>query len=330
MSKVIQDLTTPFTKFRRIATNYVSRPFEKLTEDQKFWFGFALLCHFNYFLINNPFWRSTAEQYKEGDIARQSIISPADITVTDTEATDKIKADRAIESVPPIFTYESNRADKAVQSFRSAWENLQRKTDNSDANVKTNINSNNTNIKPDLQWTGAGGEELGISFRARRFTNNELESITRVLRENAEGTIYGDQDRQYFSDEITLNDRLKPNQQSVVKFPESSMTALSTARNNLSNDLKQIRSFSEKEFEAFDAALAPLIQPSVVYDSVATNNAKEAMAKSVQPVTISLKRGQKIVGEGDMITEKRSRKSPRFGAYSTSTRQVNRFFGFWR
>ena len=321
MSKRIQDLATPLTKFRKTVSDYVSRPFEKLSEDQKFWLGFVLLCLLTTFLINNPFWRSTAEQYKEGDVARQSIISPADITVTDTEATDKIRQS-ALESVYPIFTYESNRADEAVQSFRSAWENLVRKTDNSNTNNKTN-----TNNKPDVQWTGSGGEELGRIFASRRFTSNELESIARILRENAEGTIYGDQDRQYFNDEITLNDRQRPNQQSVVKFPESSMMPLSTARNNLLEGLKQIRSLSEKEVEAFNAAIAPLIQPSVVFDSVATKNAREAVAKNIEPVTISLKRSQKIVGEGDMITDKTLAQIAAIRDYSSQTRQVNRFFG---
>ncbi len=321
MSKRIQELATPFTKFRKIAANYISRPFEKLSADQKFWLGFAFLCLLTTFLINNPFWRSATEQYKEGDVARQSIISPADITVTDTEATDKIKQS-ALESVHPIFTFESNRADEAVQSFRSAWEGLARKTDNSNVNAKANANN-----KTDAQWTGAGGAEIGRVFSARRFTNNEIDSITRVLRENAEGMIYGDQDRQYFNDEITLNDRQKPNQQSVVKFPESSMTALSTARNKLNEELKQIPSLSEKEVEAFNAALDPLIQPSVVYDSVATGNAREAVARNVQPVTISLKRSQKIVGEGDMITDKTLAQIAAIRDYSTSTRQINRFFG---
>ncbi|MBA3631275.1 MAG: HDIG domain-containing protein [Acidobacteria bacterium] len=321
MSKRIQDLTTPFTKLHKSVTNYVLRPFEKLSEGQKFWIGFAFLCILTTFLISNPFWRSTAEQYKEGDVARESIISPADITVTDTEATEKIRQD-ALESVLPIFTFESNRADEAVQSFRSAWENLARKTENANANVKANANT-----KPDVQWTGAGGAEIGRVFAARRFSTNELESITRVLRENAEGTIYGDQDRQYFRDEITLNDRLKPNQQSVVKFPESSMMALSVARNDLKEGLKQIRSLSESEVEAFNSALAPLVQPSVVYDSVATNNARDAVAKSVSPVTVSLKRSQKIVGEGDMITDKTMSQIAAIRSYSDSSRQINRFFG---
>jgi membrane-associated HD superfamily phosphohydrolase len=273
-SKRLQDLATPLTKMRRNVEKYVSRVFGSVSENQKFWIGFAFLCVLTTFLINNPFWRtSSAEQYKQGDIARESIISPADISVLDGEETEKIKLS-ARESVQPIFTFESKRGEEAVQSFRSAWENLQRKTEGVNSNLKSNENAK---INPESQaiWTGAGGEELGKIFAARKFSANELDAVTRVLRENAEGSIYGDQDRQYFQQEITLNDRQKPSQQSVIKMPESSMTALSEARNKLREGLKQIRSLSEKEVEAFNAALAPLIQPSVVFDSVATNKARQ-------------------------------------------------------
>jgi putative nucleotidyltransferase with HDIG domain len=319
MSKRLPDLASPLAKARKTLGAYVSRPFENFTRRQVFWAGFALLCIVTTFLINNPFWRGSVEQYKQGDIARESIISPADITVTDTEETDKNK--QAVrESVFPIFTFESNRAEQAVQSFRSAWEKLERKPDG--ANV-------NANGKADAQWTGAGGAELGKVFSARRFTSNEIDAVYRLLRENSQGFIYGDQDKQYFKNvsEITYHDRQKPNSQGKVTNPESSMTPLSTARQNITDGLKQIKSLSEKEAEAFNAALTPLVQPSIIYDSVQTESEREAMAKGVEAVTISLKRSQKIVDEGDIITEDDLREIAAIRTYSASTRQVNRFFG---
>ncbi len=329
MSKRLQDSPTPFTKFRVAVEKYVARPFEGVSENQRFWLGFAFLCLLTTFLINNPFWHKNAEQYKEGDIAREIVISPADISTLDAEETERIKQ-AARESIQPIFTFEPKRGDEALQSFRSAWENLARKGDNANANVKANANikaNENARIEAATNWTGAGGAELGKIFAARRFTANELDSITRVLRDNADGSIYGDQDRQYFQTEIVLNDRQKPNQQSIVKMPESNMTALSVARDNLKTGLGQIKSLSEKEAAAFDAALAPLIQPSVVFDSAATNNARDAEEKNVAPVTISLKRGQTIVREGDTITPAALAQIAAIQSYSDSTRQLNRFFG---
>ena len=322
MSRQIQDLETTLTRTRKRVFDYLSLPLEKLSERQRFWIGFALLSLITTFLINNPFLRSASELYKEGDIAHESIISPADITIVDEAETETIKQS-VREGIHPIFTFESKRADEAVQSFRSAWENLARKT-----GAGVNVNSpENSNSKTDAQWTGAGGAEVGKILLARRFSPNELEAITRVLRENAEGSIYGDQDQQYFQEEITLIDRQKPNQQSAIKLPESGMTALSEARNNLKNGLKQIKSLSEPEVEAFNSALAPLIQPSIVFDSVATNNARDAMTKSVEPVKISLKRGQTIVREGDTITSGTLSQISAIRNYSSSKRHLNRFFG---
>jgi putative nucleotidyltransferase with HDIG domain len=325
----MSDLATPLFKIRQSARQFFARPFENLSEKRRFWLGFAFLCLLTTFLINNPFWRTAAEPYKEGDIARESVISPADISVNDAEETERIR-ESARGSVQPIFVYESKRADEAVQSFRSAWENLARKNENADANVRTNANSKtNGGEKSEAQiaWTGAGGAEVGKIFAARKFSTNELEAVTRVLRENADGSIYGDQDRQYFQEEITLNDRQKPNQQSIVKMPESNMTALSEARNDLKDGLRRIRSLSEAEVEAFNAALAPLIQPSVVFDSAATENARQSIEKTVMPVTISLKRGQTIVREGDTITPAALGQIAAIRSYSDSTRRLNRFFG---
>jgi putative nucleotidyltransferase with HDIG domain len=319
MSKRFPDLASPFSKARKTIGGYFARPFENFSKRQIFWTGFAMLCIVTTFLINNPFWRSSVEQYNEGDIAREKITSPADITVTDTEETDKNK--QAVrDSVFPIFTFESNRAEQAVQSFRSAWEKLERKADGA------NINSN---LKTDAQWTGAGGAELGKVFTARRFSSNEIDAVNRLLRENAQGFIYGDQDRQYFENvnEISYHDRQKPNSQGKVTNPESSMTALSVARQNVYDGLKQIKSLSEKEVEAFNAALAPLVQSSIIYDSVQTESEREAMTRGVTPVTISLKRGEVIVRDGDIITQDALRKIAAKRSYSESTRQINRFFG---
>ncbi len=325
MSKRLQDLATPLTQIRRTIEKFAARPFESLSAKQRFWLGFAFLCLLTTFLINNPFWRTTGELYKEGDIARESIIAPADISVIDAEETTRIRQS-AREGVEPTFTFESKRSDEAVQSFRSAWENLTRKKGSADANANAK-NSGSGRTEAQENWTGAGGAEVGKVLAARKFSPNELDSVTRVLRENSDGSIYGDQDKQYFQPEIILRDRQKPNQQSIVKMPESNMTALSEARAKLSEGLRKVRSLSEKEVQAFNAALAPLIQPSVVFDGAATENARQAIEKNFAPITVSLKRGQTIAREGDTITPSALSQIAALRSYSDSTRRLNRFFG---
>ena len=330
MSKPNQDLVAPLEKWRKSLKQNVWRLSQKFSQPQKFWFGFALLCLLTTLVINNPLWNVSNElPYKEGDIARESIVSPADIFAADLEETERVKQNAKL-SVKPIFVFEANRAEQAVQSFRSAWENLQRKTESSTAaNQKTVVNSNvKSNInKSDVLWTGAGGTELGKIFAARRFSTNELDALTRVLRENAGGYIYGDQDSQYFTKEVTLIDRQKPNMESVFQNPETTMTALSVARYKLGEGLRQIRSLSEKEANAFNTALAPQIQSSITYDGAATDKARQNLTENIQPVTISLKRGQKIIDEGSIVSAESLAKIAAVQNYSRTSRRLNRFLG---
>ncbi len=322
MSKRAQQLTSPTTRWRRRIWNLTTGPFARLSENQRFWLGFAVLCLLTTLLINNPIWRASGEQvYKEGDIAREGIISPADIYFVDDAETERIR-ETAKETVAPIFTFEPKRADEAVQSFRSAWESMKRKAD-----AEKGANKANSNAKPDDRWTGVGGAELGKVFSARPFSSNELDAILRVLRESSSGDIFSDQDRSFLQNQISIVDRQKPTDSRQAQNPAMTMTALSDARNRLREGLNEIRSLSAKEVDAFNAALSPLVQPSVIYDSVATENARRTVAESVEPVSISLKRSQKIADEGDIITTQILSQVSAVRNYASSTRQGNRFVG---
>ena len=320
MSKRISKNATLLDNVRNTVLKYVSAPFKRLSNNQKFWVGFAFLCIVTTLLINNPFWGSTPADYEEGDIARQSIISPADITVVNKEESDRLKKE-AVNTVQPIFNYEPNRAEQSVQSFRSAWEKLQRSKSAKQQDPKNGGTANSA-----ITWSGAGGEELGRVFAARRFSTNELDFITRVLRENAGGSIYGDQDRQFLKTEVLLFDRQK-NQQSLVQMPESRWISLSDARKKVREKLEGINSLSKSEVDAFEKALDPLVQPNVIYDSVATNKAKDDITKSFEPVTVSLKRGQTIVREGDTVTANIISQIDAIKTYGKSSRQLNRSIG---
>ena len=319
MSKRIQDLTPPPTRWRKAIWGFVSRPFASLSVEQKFWLGFAFLCIVTTLLLNNPIWRASGEtSYKEGDIARETIISPADIYFVDEGETNRIR-ETAKESVQPIFSSVPKRADEAVQSFRTAWESIERK---SAANVSNKSNTSNRN-----EASTVGNSDLARVFALRKFSPNELEAVVRVLRENAGGDIYADQDEQYIQGEISIVDRQRPTELRASQNPLNTMTKLSDARESLRSGLRQLQSLSDKEAEAFAAALSPMIQPSIIYDAAATENAKKQVADSVQPITISLKRSQKIADEGDIITSSILSQIAAIRNYSTSNRQLNRFIG---
>ncbi len=328
MSKRLPELASPLTKVRKTLNKFFARTFENFTPVQRFWAGFALLCIVTTLLINNPLWRVSGEQYKEGDISRESIISPADIFVTDTEQTDKLRQ-AAREKITPIFRFESNKPEQAGQQFLSAWEKLQRHGEiTNNSNLKLNNSKPiNADAKTETHWTGAGGADVGKILASRNFSRNEIEAVLSALRESSEGYIYDDSEKQFFQRDVSVFDRSKPNIDQKVSMPESNWTPLSAARNKLKERLSSIKSLTAKENEAFYTATETLVAPSVSYDSVATNDARETAANAISPVTIALKRTQKVADGGDIITPEILSKIAAIRSYSQTSRQTNRFFG---
>lgn len=323
MSKRIRDLKSPVTAWRESAFRSIGRGLGFLSDEQQFWLGFAALCLTTTLLIHNPIWRSGSEQiYQEGDIARESIVSPADIYFSDPDESERLKAE-ARQHVKPIFRYESNKAEQALQGFLSSWELLQRHGGSEASNSK----QANADAKGEIHWTGAGGPEVAKTLAGRSFSRNELDAVQSALRESAQGYIYDDSEKQYFQNEVFVFDRSKPNLRSSVTMPESNWIALSDARNKLRTRLTAIKSLSPIEIQAFYTAAEILVEPSIAYDSVATETARQAAAEDTRPRTVTLKRGQKIVDEGDSITPDAMVKINAVRSYASSSRQLNRFIG---
>jgi cyclic-di-AMP phosphodiesterase PgpH len=322
MSKRIEDLKSPMTRWRGRLRNIGASIVERFSRRQLFWLGFAFLSIATTLLLFNPIWRTGSElTYKEGDIAREAIISPADIHYVDDAETEKIRAG-ARETVYPIFNFEPKRAEEAVQTFRTAWENAERK-----GTASSNVNKANSNLRNEAANATKANPGLAKIFALRKFSPNELEAVTRILRENAAGDIYGDQDEPQLQGQITIVDRQKPTDSRISVNAATMMTKVSEARRKLADDLRAIPSLSPSEAESFADYLAPLIQPSLIYDAAATESARNSLAATVDPVTISLKRGQKIADRGDPINSTVLSQISAVQSYSGSSRLANRFIG---
>jgi len=313
MAKKLSRDANALDKLRKKFLGYLRVPYDKLSANQRFWIGFAFLSLLTTLLINNPIWRTTAAGYIEGDIARESIVAPADITVENKQETAALR-EAVKEGIKPRFNFQPNRADEAEQTFLSAWEKFER----------TSPGAQNGSFP---EWDGAGGKDLGKVFSARNFSRNEIDSVARVLRQAADGTIYDDKDSPQLRGDVSLVDPKNPTAETIVSMPGSSWIPLTKARNEVREGLSEINSLSEEEVEAFDKALTPLVLPSAVYDSAATQKTRQDLAASVQPVMISLKRGQTIVREGDTITPEILAQIAAIRSYSDTSRQLNRFFG---
>lgn len=281
--------TTPLTKARDTFARYLVRPFEAFEPKTRFMVGFGFLVLITSLLLLSGYYSGFAEDYKEGDIVRRTVVAPADVTTVDIVETEKRRA-AAREATRPIFNFDSTRAASSAQSFRAAWDDLEKQ-----------FNENGSGRKA-WTWSGEGGPRVVRAIIAHRFNDNELDVLTGLIREIGASYIYDDNDLDRLKQEIVLVDVRNPAAQMVMPAPRSRMSSLSAARRNLELAILNLDGWSQEEKSALVEAMTPMIRPNVVLDQTATATAREADANKVPLLVISLKRNQVIAREGDTVT----------------------------
>ena len=113
------------------------------------------------------------------------------------------------------------------------------------------------------------------------------------------------------------------------RCPRATGRRCPTAREKLRTRLTAIKSLSPREVEAFYTAAEILVEPSVAYDSVATDTARQSAIESTQPRPSRLKRGQKIVDEGDVVTPDVLAKITAVQNYTSSSRQIGAVYRYF-
>jgi putative nucleotidyltransferase with HDIG domain len=293
-----QSFTSPLERARNAVLRFVLRPYKWFAPSKRFYIVYGFFVVVTTLLLINAHSRGFVENYEVGDIIRRTVIAPADISITDWAETEKRRV-AAKEDARPVFTFDSTRTESAVQGFRAAWEDLQKQV--------AAQTGGNSNARKELKWTGDGDGAIVSAIIAHRFDANELERLTRILREvlhgvNNDGYIYEDGDAEYLKQDIMLMDKRNPGTQSVLTMPQSRMTSLSAAQRSLSSRISQLNGWTTEQQSALLSALTPLVQPTVSYDPAATNAARDDAAKKAETANILLKRNQVIAREGDTVT----------------------------
>lgn len=281
--------TTPLTRVRDSFARYLVRPLKVLPPRARLFVGFVVLVLITTLLLVSGYSSSFAEEYKEGDVVRRTVVAPADINTIDVVETER-RRNLARENTRPIFNFDSTRAASSAQSFRVAWEDLKRQVENKSQGGKTPT------------WSGAGGQVLARAITARKFDDAELDRLTALLRDIGDAYIYDDSDAERLKHEIVLVDVRNPAAQMIVPSPQTRMTPLSAIRRNLELRVLEHPGWSQEEKTALIEAMATLIRPNVVLDQSATASAREIEANKIEQVPILLKRNQAIAREGDTVT----------------------------
>ena len=302
---------TPLSQARDKLMAYAIRPLMVFKPRQRFLIGCSVLVLLTTFLLFSNRTSSFSENYKLGDVLTRSIIAPADLTAVDQAETERRRA-AARESARAVFNFDSTRAESSVQSFRSAWEDLQKQT---------------ASGQKSLTWSGEGGPAVAQTIIARGFDEAGLDRIESLIREIGGGYIYDDAEADRLQQEIVLVDIRNPAAQMIVPAPRTRMTSLSAARRSLELRLVNLPGWSPQQKTALTAALLPLIRPNVVQDQAATAAAREEEARRVTPVEVSLKRNQVIAREGDTVTPTVLAQIAAIKSAGHSGKPWNNFFG---
>jgi hypothetical protein len=302
---------TPLSQARDKLMAYAMRPMQVFKPRQRFLIGCSVLVLLTTFLLFSSRASSFNENYKLGEVLSRSIIAPADLTAVDQAETERRKT-AARESTRAVFNFDSSRAETSVQSFRSAWEDLQKQTASS---------------QKSFTWRGEGGPAVAQTIIGRDFDETDLERIESLLREIGAGYIYDDADADRLQQEIVLVDVRNPAAQTIVQAPRTSMKSLSSARRSLESRIATLPGWSPEEKTALTAGLLPLVRPNVVQDQPATATAREEEARRVKPVEISLKHNQVVAREGDTVTPTVLAQIAAIRSAGHSGKPWNNFFG---
>src|SRR6185503_21259492 len=115
--------TTRFSRARDLALGYLMGPLHAFKPRTLFLIGFGSLV-----LITTPLLfintsSSFAENYREGEVIRGSIVARSDITAIDIAETER-RRNVARQGTRPIFIFDSTRGETSSRSFQAAWDDL--------------------------------------------------------------------------------------------------------------------------------------------------------------------------------------------------------------
>lgn len=279
--------TTPFSRARDAIINILVRPLNRLQPRTLFLAGFAFLVVVTVPLLLGNFSSGSAQEYKEGEVVRESVISRTDSTGIDIAETER-RRNAARDATRPVFNFDSTRGATSARSFRSAWEDLREQAEAAPTQV--------------LTWSGEGGNAVARAIGAHNFSQDELDRLVRMIRDIADKYIYDDVDGERLTREIVLVDVRNPSGQMIMPGPRTRMLSLSEARRELELRILSLPGWTQEQKAALLSAILPLIRPNVVLDQTATATSRETEANKIPNVTISLKRNQVIAREGDTVT----------------------------
>ena len=202
--------TTPLSRARDAALQYVLRPLQFFQPRTQLLIGFGFLTLITTALLVTNYAIGFSEEYREGDVIRANVVARSDVSGVDVAETER-RRNAARQATRPIFDFDSTRGASSAGSFRAAWEDLQRQSEVAGQS---------------MTWSGEGGPAVTRAIAARKFSQDDLDRLIRLIRDVADKYIYDDSDAERLNEEIILIDVRNPSGQMVIPSPRTRMLSL--------------------------------------------------------------------------------------------------------
>src|SRR5260370_24894020 len=110
------------TKVRNAVLGAALVPFRSFSPRTQFVIGFSFLVIVTTLLLSRAPSNQATEVYKEGEVMRGTVVSPADIIGgIDTGETER-RRNAAREAARPVFRFDASAAEATVDAFRDEWD----------------------------------------------------------------------------------------------------------------------------------------------------------------------------------------------------------------
>jgi len=245
-----------------------------------------------------------------GDIADRDEKAPFALTIVDPQATERLRRE-ASDSAALVYDFDDKRPATLRDSIAGAFAAARaarpaappaRSSAQAEASPRTSVAAFRETLGPDVQIPDASLAYLdrtGFSLEDEKLVTQLVESVSaRMIVDDA-----ADLEHQTESRTVVVRDIGSGNERTLKPTPH--VLTVESARAQIEHSAEEVLSnLSATGRSALVPLARALIRPNLSYNLRATDERRKTAEGGVKEATISLRKGEIIVRDGDPITER--------------------------
>jgi putative nucleotidyltransferase with HDIG domain len=243
---------------------------------------------------------------EEGEIAEVSYKAPADIRIVDRDATEELRR-AAVEQAPAIYDFDERRALAMTEQIRAGFQAARAAVpaEGSEEEPGDPVAAFREALAEDLEL---GDEQVAVLER-RGFAPDDEHAVLSTFGSVAARMIVDDHEeflRQIDKRPVVVRD-LGSGRERRLSGPES-VLGIEAARELIGKQAERVLAErGKRDRKELTEFVVSLVRPNVGFNLRATDERRQSAEANVKDVTITLRKGEIIVRDGDPITARHVR-----------------------